>query len=68
MRDIETIRIDLASKRIEVEVLARELHAAYAVEATGHASLYGRLGGNPDPQGCGACGGTGIKPGPWQPS
>lgn len=67
MRPIETIRVELASKRIEVAVLVRELETAVSVAAgLGNASIYDGLGVPPwDPKGCQACRGTGLQSGPY---
>jgi hypothetical protein len=66
-RPIEEIRIALASKRIEVAILVRELETAVSTAAgLGHASLYAGLGVPPwDPKGCQACRGTGLQAGPY---
>lgn len=67
IRPIDDIRIDLASKRIHVAMLIRELETAVSQAAgLAHASIYAGLGVPPwDPKGCQTCRGTGLDTGPY---
>jgi hypothetical protein len=66
MRSIEDLRAKLAEKRIEVAILVRALEDTFSAEVgLRDASLYHRLGGDPDPKGCAACRGTGLRAGPY---